>query len=60
MVDAGDGSFNSMNDCTEQVDPVMLTVARPPGNKSVAELSASIIEAQKLEISKMKELLAKY
>ena len=29
-------------------------------NKSVAELSASIIEAQKLEISKMKELLAKY
>ena len=43
MVDAGDGSFNSMNDCTEQVDPVMLTVARPPGNKSVAELPTDVV-----------------
>jgi uncharacterized protein (DUF305 family) len=29
-------------------------------NQSVAELSASIIEAQKLEISEMKEILTKY
>jgi uncharacterized protein (DUF305 family) len=29
-------------------------------NQGVAELSASIIEAQKLEISKMKEILTKY